>query len=222
MIAIDGPAASGKSTVAAELARRLGLLLIDSGSMYRAVALLAIERGVGTSDEEALAELAMEVRSGYRLERCGEGAPRVTLDGRDVSDEIRGKAVGEAVSQVSAHPAVREQMVALQRETAGDAGAVVEGRDIGTTVFPGARLKVYLEASVAERVSRRTKELDGKGMSPSHRDVEGEIEMRDSIDSTRKASPLAKADDALVIDTESRTAKTVADEIIAAWGPLSE
>lgn len=217
VIAIDGPAASGKSTVAAGVADRLGFLLVDSGSMYRAVTLLAVERRVPVDDVEKLVELARDVRRSYSLERDASGAVRIAVEGRDVTEAIRSPVVGESVSQVSAVPGVRSEMVALQREAASGACAVVEGRDIGTTVFPDACLKVYLEATPRERARRRKEEFDGKGLDVTYREVEGEIAMRDSIDSSREASPLSKAQDAVVIDTNGSTVSMVIDEITAAF-----
>jgi len=215
IVAIDGPAASGKSTVAAGVAAKTGFLLIDSGSMYRAVTLLAIREGVDPGDEDGLRELAMRVRSGYGYDGSGISGARVTLSGEDVSGEIRSPEVGGAVSRVSAVPAVREEMVALQREIAGGACAVVEGRDIGTRVFPDAQLKVYLEASPGERARRRKGELDARGLKVTGRQVEDEISMRDAIDSSREASPLAKADDAVTLDTDGKSVPEVVEEIVA-------
>lgn len=220
VIAIDGPAASGKSTVAAEVARRLGFMLVDSGSMYRAVTLLAIERGIARDDEAALVETAREVRRVYRLARGAEGPPRISLGGRDVTEAIRSPEVGEVVSPVSAVSGVRDEMVALQRELAAGGVAVVEGRDIGTTVFPNAQLKVYLEATPGERTRRRKKEFEEKGVSISYLEVEGEIDMRDSMDSSREASPLAKAVDARVIDTTNMNVDKVVKAIIEEYETL--
>lgn len=217
VIAIDGPAASGKSTVAAEVARRLGFLLVNSGSMFRTVTLLAVEKGVDLDDEAKLVELARTVRRGYSLKWGDTGTPLVFLGGRDVTEPIRSQGVGESVSPVSAVQGVRDEMVALQRELAAGGGAVVEGRDIGTTVFPDARLKVYLEATPGARAARRKREFDQKGIPVTFREVEGEIAMRDSIDSSRKASPLAKARDAVVIETDEKTAREVTEAIIAAF-----
>ena len=167
VIAIDGPAASGKSSVAVSLARRLGLSLVDSGSMYRAVTLLAVERNVPLEQPDALLEIARLVSDSFRQEITPDGSPRVFLGDRDVTGEIRSPEVGEAVSPVSAVGAVREEMVRLQRALVGGRGAVVEGRDIGTTVFPDAPFKVFLEAPASERARRRFEELRGKGISVS-------------------------------------------------------
>jgi len=213
-IAIDGPAASGKSTVALELARRLNLLLVDSGSMYRAVTLLAIESGIPVDDEDALARIAVEVRSSFRLRlRVGETL-RIFIGERDVTEDVRSKQVGDAVSPVSEVPAVREEMVGLQQYLVEGLGAVMEGRDIGTTVLPDAQVKIFLEAPPEERARRRFAELESKGMEVSGEEVAGEIEKRDRIDSSREVSPLRAAPDAVVLETGGKTVADVVDEIV--------
>jgi cytidylate kinase len=214
VIAIDGPAASGKSTVALEIARRLGLELVDSGSMYRAVTLVARESGVDPGDRKALQGLARAVRFEFRCELPDNGPPRVYLGGREITSEIRSAGVGEAVSVVSEFEEVRREMVELQRSLAGGSDAVVEGRDIGTAVFPDADLKVFLEASVYERVRRRYLESEEKGFEVSMPQVEKEIEMRDRIDSSREVSPLRMAPDAVPIDTTEKSIEQVVTEII--------
>ncbi|HEY5532254.1 MAG TPA: (d)CMP kinase [Candidatus Anoxymicrobiaceae bacterium] len=213
VIAIDGPAASGKSTVAIMLARRLGLALVDSGSMYRAATLLAIERGVSLDDDASLAEIARELRESFDLELPPDSPARVSVHGRDISSAIRSPEIGEAVSPVSAVKGVREEMVKLQRSLVRKPGAVVEGRDIGTTVFPEAPLKVYLEASQSERTRRRYAELTEKGLDTTESSVRQEIAMRDEIDSSRESSPLAAARDALRVDTTELTIEDVVQEI---------
>ncbi len=216
VIAIDGPAASGKSTVAIELARRLGLSLVDSGSMYRAVTLVALEREVPFDAEDPLREVAEWVSANFRMETPVDDAPRVFLADREVTDEIRSSEVGKAVSPVSAVPGVRDEMVRLQRCLGGPGGAVVEGRDIGTAVFPEAPLKVFLEAPADERSCRRFEELRGKGGNATLEEVEAEIAKRDSIDSSREHSPLSRAPDALLIDTSGIGVGDVVDAIISA------
>jgi CMP/dCMP kinase len=198
VIAIDGPAGSGKSTVARALAARLGWSFLDTGAMYRAVTVAALERGVAVDDDEAVAALARAAQI--------ETLPRVTIDGRDVTDEIRTERVNDAVSVVSANPAVREQMVLRQRDFAArqPEGTVVEGRDITTVVFPSATVKVYLTATLDERVRRRGEE-----------GVES-VARRDEADRSRAASPLRRASDALVLDTTGRDVNDVVEEI-SAW-----
>jgi cytidylate kinase len=191
IVAIDGPAGAGKSTVAQAVARRLGLAYLDTGAMYRSVTLVALEREVDVDDGEALAALAR----GLDME-VGERA--VVVDGRDVSVAIRRADVNAAVSTVSAHPGVRAALVERQRAWAqARRSGVVEGRDIGTVVFPDARLKIFLTAGEAERARRRG-------------DEQG-IGQRDRLDSTRSVSPLKAADDAIVIDTTTLSV----DEVVA-------
>lgn len=214
VVAIDGPAASGKSTVALQVAGRLGMRLVDSGSMYRAVTLLAVERGVPLEDEGLLMDLAREVRRELSIDLISPGDLRVSLGERDVTGDIRSALVGEAVSPVSRHSGVREEMVAFQREIVADQWSVVEGRDIGTTVFPHASLKVFLDATARERAERRYLELKDKGIEVTHTRVDGEIRMRDAIDSSRECSPLVAAEDAMLIDTNDLTIEQVVDEII--------
>ncbi|MEA2624226.1 MAG: CMP/dCMP kinase [Candidatus Binatota bacterium] len=199
IVAIDGPAGAGKSTAARALARRLGYRYVDTGAMYRAVALAAIERGLDLDDAGAVAEVAGAVAIGFETDVDGE--QRVLLDGRDVTAAIRTEAVGQGASKVSAHAGVRERLVALQREVGGTGGAVLEGRDIGTVVFPGADVKFFLEASPTARAERRRRELEARGASASLADVIGEMEERDRRDSTRAHSPLRCADDAERVDT---------------------
>lgn len=190
VIAIDGPAGSGKSTVAKEVASRLGLDYLDTGAMYRAVAFAAIRRGIDPEDFDRVAELARQVDL--------EVGDTVHVDGTDATIEIRSPEVTRAVSVVAANPAVRTELVARQREWASaHGGGVVEGRDIGTVVFPGADVKVYLTADDKERASRRSKEM----LDLQYNQVAADIARRDHADSTRAASPLSVAPDAVVLDT---------------------
>lgn len=216
MIAIDGPAASGKSTVAEALSRRLGIALVDSGSMYRAVTLLALELDVPLDDPERLGMLARRVSDEFRFSTSPGAAPRVFLGEREVTLEIRSPDVGDAVSPVSAAAPVRDEMVRLQRSMVAENGAVVEGRDIGTTVFPDAPLKVYLEASARERARRRYRELKEKGVAVTKAQISGEIARRDSIDSSRENSPLSMAPDALRLDTTGMGVDQVVDRVVEA------
>jgi cytidylate kinase len=196
VIAIDGPAGSGKSTVARAVAALLGWSFLDTGAMYRAVTCEALARGVDVTDDAALAAIADSVTL--------TTLPRVTVNGRDVEDEIRSDAVNVAVSVVAANPAVRASMVERQRELAAaqPLGTVVEGRDITTVVFPHAPVKIFLTASLEERARRRGDE------------GEDSVSRRDEADSTRVASPLRQADDALVLDTTGRDVDDVAREIV--------
>lgn len=193
VVAVDGPSGSGKSSVSRLVARRFGLRYLDTGSMYRAVALAVLRAGVDPADPVAVAAVGSAARI---TPSTDPDAPGIALDGEDVSEAIRSDLVTAAVSPVSALPEVRAGLVALQRATIGAGGIVVEGRDIGTTVVPGADLKVFLDAHPEARAARRTAELD-------HDDVEATREAlaaRDAYDSGREASPLAQAPDAVVVD----------------------
>jgi cytidylate kinase len=204
VIAIDGPAGSGKSTVAKRVAARLGLPYLDTGAMYRSVAFACIQRGIDPDDAEVVARLARDVEI--------DVGDKVLVDGIDATIEIRGPEVTRAVSAVAANADVRRELVMRQREW-GDAhgGGVVEGRDIGTVVFPDAALKVYLTASDEERARRRAKEVTDL----DYDQVAADIARRDHVDSTRAASPLAVAGDAVQIDTTGRTIDDIVDEIMA-------
>lgn len=196
VVAIDGPAGSGKSTVAKSLATQLGWSFLDTGAMYRAVTLVALERGLSLGDQEAVADLARSL--------VINTLPRVTVNGRDVEDEIRTETINIGVSVVAANPLVRETMVKRQREIAAAQphGTVVEGRDITTVVFPNASLKIFLTASLDERVLRRGEEGADS------------VARRDDADSNRAASPLRQASDALVVDTTHLSVEDVVQEII--------
>jgi cytidylate kinase len=196
IIAIDGPAGAGKSTIASRLARKLGYVNLESGAMYRALALRAIEWDASFDDEAALLKLAQESR--ITLDRS-IGGNRVLVNGKDVSSRIRDRDVSEGASRVSVHPKVREWMVARQREMGLDGGVVMEGRDIGTKVFPDADLKIFLDADPVIREQRRLDQQKVKG--PSAEVMAAELRERDHRDRTRTASPLVAAEDAVVLDS---------------------
>jgi cytidylate kinase len=209
VIAIDGPAGSGKSTIAARLARKLGYINLESGAMYRALALKAMEQQAALDDAEALRQLAE--KSVIQLEPSGDGN-RVLLDGEDVSQRVREPDVTAAASQVSVHPAVRRVMVARQRELGANGGVVMEGRDIGTAVFPNAEVKIFLDADQKVRAERRL--LQNRSQSPEEAArVHAEIAARDERDRTRVASPLVPAADAVVLDTTRKSADEVVEEV---------
>ncbi len=213
IIAIDGPAGSGKSTVAREVARRLGMLYVDTGAMYRALTLKAIEECADMEDEGALAAIAE--KADIELRTDADLKLTVLLDGRDVSEEIRKTHVTNNVQYIARVPAVRKQMVKLQRRAArSDRGAVLEGRDIGTVVFPDADKKIYLDAGIEERVKRRFRELKDKGHQVTLDEVRKDVAARDHSDMTRKVAPLKKAEDALTVDTTDMTIAEVAESII--------
>jgi CMP/dCMP kinase len=208
IVAIDGPSGSGKSTVSRGVAGALGLEVLDTGAMYRALTVVVIEKGVDPTDGPACAHLAHEMAL--------EVGERTMLEGRDVSEVIRGPEVTAMVSTVSAHPGVREALVARQRAwVAEHGGGVVEGRDIGTVVFPDARVKVFLTASDAERARRRQRDEAAADRRVEVDTVHADLARRDEIDSNRKASPLKAAADSLVLDTTGRDVAAVVAEIVA-------
>ncbi len=208
IIAIDGPAGAGKSTVASRLARKLGYVNLESGAMYRALALRAIERDASFDDETALVKLADGAR--IQLEPT-LGGNRTLLDGRDVSARIRERDVTEAASRVSVHPKVREWMVSHQRALGASGGVVMEGRDIGTKVFPDADLKVFLDADPVVREQRRMAQQKIHGEVAAV--AAAELRERDHRDRTRAASPLVAASDAVVIDSSALSEDEVIDRI---------
>jgi CMP/dCMP kinase len=206
IIAIDGPAGAGKSTIASRLARKLGYVNLESGAMYRALALKAIESDISFDDEAALVQLAHD--SHIQLEPA-RGGNRTLINGVDVSDRIRERDVTEAASRVSVHPGVREWMVARQREMGVNGGVVMEGRDIGTKVFPDADLKIFLDADPVVREQRRMEQQKIKGEVAAN--VAADLRERDRRDRTRAASPLVAAADAVVIDSTALSE----DEVLA-------
>jgi cytidylate kinase len=207
VIAIDGPAGSGKSTIAARVAKTLGYVNLESGAMYRALALKALEQQVPLDDGDALRKLADD--TSIQLEPHGEGN-RVLLDGRDVSQRVREADVTAAASQVSVHPPVRQLMVTRQRELGQNGGVVMEGRDIGTAVFPNAEVKIFLDADANIRAERRILQ-DGSRSAEEAQRVLADLATRDQRDRTREASPLVPAPDAVIVDT---THKNI-DEVVA-------
>jgi len=214
-IAIDGPVASGKSAVGSRLARRLGYRFIDTGVMYRAITWLALERNAGLDDEATLARLATEAH--LTMEPGPPDAPetlRVQVNGVDVTDRLRSAEVGEAVSLVSRVSGVRDAMVRMQRQLAAAGDTIMVGRDIGTVVLPKAPLKIYLEASVDERVRRRYEELAEAGKLVSLEQVRQELALRDAIDSGRDVSPLRPAEDAIIIQTDRLSLDEVVEQIL--------
>jgi CMP/dCMP kinase len=197
VIAIDGPAGAGKSTAAKALARRLGFFLLDTGAIYRTLALSAARQGVPFSDGERLGQLAADLA--IRFDEAG----RVFLGDEDVSTAIRTPEMSQGASTVSAHPAVRTALLGLQRKLAARGRCVVEGRDIGTVVLPTAPLKIFLTASPEVRARRRYDELVGKGQTVDLQKTLDEILVRDERDSNRAAAPLKQADDAVLLDTSA-------------------
>lgn len=209
IVAIDGPAGAGKSTVARALARRLGIGYLDTGAMYRAVAWLALRRGVAADDAAGLTALAED--NPITLEPSDDGL-RVVVAGEDVTAAIRGREVTASVSEVSAHPGVRRAVTAAQRALLADGGWVSDGRDVGTVVWPDAEVKVFMVADPEERAHRRHAEDEERGRHSDYRAVLLDIVRRDRHDMDRAESPLRKADDAVEIDTTHLTV----DEVVAA------
>jgi cytidylate kinase len=207
VIAIDGPTASGKGTIAERVARALGFGYLDSGALYRLVAWQALRRHVGTADEQGLASLAASMEP-----RFADG--RIELDGVDVTDAIRHEDVSRAASQVAIHPKVRQALLDLQRSRRQPPGLVADGRDMGTVVFPDATLKVYLTASVEARAERRYKQLIEKGFPANIATLSQELRARDARDSGRTASPLKPADDAYQLDSSGLTIEEVVNQVL--------
>ncbi|MPZ22031.1 MAG: (d)CMP kinase [Dehalococcoidia bacterium] len=209
-IALDGPVASGKSAVGRDLAAAFGYAFLDTGLMYRAVTLLALQRGLPAGDERALADLAASARLDVVP---GSGGTRIIADGVDLTDDLRRPEVDAAVSQVSRVAGVRERMVEQQRQIADQTPIVMVGRDIGTVVLPDADLKVYLLASVAERARRRHSENSETGDTRSVEEIAAALAERDRLDETRAVSPLRPAPDAVLVDTEGKSVEEVVDLI---------
>jgi CMP/dCMP kinase len=213
-ITLDGPAASGKTTIGRMLAARLGYLFFDTGVMYRAVALAAYQKGVNPADEEEVSALAETISIDVRPAANGDGCTStVLLDEDDVSWAIREPVVDESVSQVSAYARVRAAMVAQQRRIGLRGKVVMVGRDVGTVVLPEADLKIYLDASLAERSRRRYAELQSRGGKQTLQDVQMGLARRDEVDSGRDLSPLRPAEDAVIIDTTALTPEEILKKV---------
>jgi cytidylate kinase len=212
IIAIDGPAGAGKSTVAKLIAKELGFLYIDTGAMYRALTLKVLENKIDISDIARIIELAKNTRVELRNNQFGP--QEVLVDGKDVTAEIRQPRITQFVSDIAKIKGVREMMLALQRNLAKQGNLVLDGRDIGTVVFPNADKKFYIDAEFNERVRRRYKELTDLGQNVTLKDIESDLRNRDTIDSTRQFAPLKKAEDAIYIDTTDMTVEQVVNELL--------
>ncbi|HDR7798197.1 (d)CMP kinase [Bacillus tropicus] len=210
-IAIDGPAAAGKSTVAKVVAKKLSYVYIDTGAMYRTITYAALEQKVDIENEDQLMEVVKNVKIEFQQ---GENTQLVFLNGQDVSDVIRTPEVTNRVSIVAKHRLVREEMVRRQQELAEKGGVVMDGRDIGTHVLPDAEVKIFMLASVEERAERRHLENMNKGFDSNLEQLKEEIAQRDKLDSEREVSPLKKADDALELDTTSLSIEEVVQKIM--------
>ena len=213
-IAIDGPAGAGKSTIAKIVASKLGLIYIDTGAMYRTLALHIENEGIDGNDEEAVVKACIETDIGVKHEPSGQ---HMLLNGEDVSGLIRTERISDLASAISVYEAVRAHLVRQQQKLAADFDVVMDGRDIGTVVLPDAPLKIYLDASPEERARRRMKEYAEKGIDAEFEDVLKDIKARDHRDMTREHSPLRKADDAVVIDATSMTIDEVVERVIGLW-----
>lgn len=210
VITIDGPAASGKSTLSKNLSKRLGIRYIDTGAMYRAFALYAIRRGRNLDDENDLKDLF----EGFNIQfREVEGETRIYLSDEDITEKIREKEIGEGASRVSVHRSVRMKMVELQRKL-GENGGIFDGRDMGTFVFPDADLKIYLTATEEERARRKLREWKERGIDGTYEEALEDIRRRDMRDSMRAFAPLKKADDAIEIDTTSLSPEEVIEVVL--------
>lgn len=211
VVTIDGPAASGKSTTARTVAKRIGYKYLDTGAMYRAIGLKALRTGADVKDEAAMAELARETEVDVTMLASGT---RILLDGADVTDELRSPDVSAAASAVAALGPVRERMVEIQRAVGAEGGIVAEGRDIGSVVFPEAEVKIYLDADLTTRAERRKRELNGKGTEVELGKVERDIRSRDKTDSNRRHSPLVVPEGAVIVDTTQLTIEEQIEEVL--------
>lgn len=214
-IAIDGPAGSGKSTAAKEVARRLGMVYVDTGAMYRAVALACMEAGVPTLEEAAVLPVLDKID--MRIEPQEDGQ-RIYLNGEDVTTKIRTPEIGKGASEVGALQKVRERLVEIQQTMAREHSVVMDGRDIGTVVLPDAELKIYLDAGVTERARRRLGELQAQGKTEELSVIEEQIRRRDEADKNREHSPLRMAKDAILLDSTGMGVEEVVQAILAAAG----
>ena len=215
IIAIDGPAASGKSTIAKSVALAFGYVYIDTGAMYRAITLKALRGGISLSDKQAMTKLAENTLLRFTYETVGSTSQMyLWMDKTDVTDPIRSQEVTQNVSEVAAIPGVRAALVKAQQAMGSEGGVVMDGRDIGTVVFPDAELKIFLSASVEERTRRRLLELQEKGTAIDFEELRQQIITRDHYDSHREADPLRQAEDAYFLDTTSLSIDEVTAKVI--------
>ena len=211
-IAVDGPAGAGKSTIAKAVAAKLGFIYVDTGAMYRAMALYFLRQGIGKEEEAAISAACGQVEITIRYE---DGSQQVILNGENVSSQIRNEEVGNMASATSVYLPVREKLVQLQQELAKTANVIMDGRDIGTVVLPDAKVKIFLTASPEARAERRYKELLEKGMTVSYNDVLKDVNERDYNDSHRKTAPLKPAEGCVIVDTTELDFEQSVDKIIS-------
>lgn len=213
-IAIDGPAGAGKSTIAKRVAKELSFLYVDTGAMYRGIALYLLRNGISPEDEEQLVQACRQIHIEIAYEN---GEQQVILNGENVTGQIRTEEVGNMASASAAKPCVREALLALQRELAAKADVLMDGRDIGTNILPNAQLKIYLTASVETRARRRFQELREKQAACTIEEIERDIEERDRRDATRRIAPLRQAEDAVWIDSSELSIEEVTERIVALY-----
>lgn len=213
VVAIDGPAGAGKSTVARALALRLGYVLVDTGALYRGVALAARERGLAFGDGPALGALARSLDLAFRT--GADGKPHLHIDGCDREQDLRTQDIAMGASDVSKHPEVREALLGIQRRLGQRGGVVLEGRDIGTVVFPRAEAKIFLTASAQTRAARRTEDLAARGQPARYEDTLREVKARDAQDEGREVAPLRPAPDSVIVDTTGLSIEQVVDRLLA-------
>ena len=210
-VAIDGPAGAGKSTIAKLVAKELNFIYVDTGAMYRAIALFLLNKGISKDDEKAIADVCGEIDIEIKH---ADGLQQVWLNGQDVSAEIRREAVGNMASATSVYSCVREKLLSLQRDIAATQDVIMDGRDIGTCILPNAQAKIYLTASVSTRAKRRYQELCEKGVSCDLEEIKKDIEDRDDRDMHREISPLKQAEDAVLVDSSDMTIEQVVERIV--------
>ncbi len=211
-VAVDGPAGSGKSTVAKEIAKALGILYIDTGAMYRTVGMACLKKGIDPADEGAVVASLDDLDMKIFPEAGGQ---RILLDGEDITSRIRIEEIGKAASSVAAYQKVREKLVEIQQELAKEQSVIMDGRDIGTKVLPDAEVKIYLDASVEERAKRRVGELEAQGKTADLEIIREEIAHRDYQDMHRENSPLCRAEDAVNVDTTGLDIPAVTEKLLA-------